>query len=117
MRLKIDGIKNNNMDYSDKEQAYLKAKHRVEKLRRFYTHLTVYIIVNVIVSTLKIVRNLRNGESFNEAVFDLSFSGIWLIWGIVLAIHAFSVFGLPLILGDNWEEEKIKQFMEDDKKQ
>jgi hypothetical protein len=34
-----------------------------------------------------------------------------------LAIHAFSVFGLPLILGDNWEEEKIKQYMEDEKKQ
>lgn len=103
------------MNDSNKERAFLRAKSHVEKLRRFYAHLTIYIVLNVIVSAFKIVRNLRNGETFNEAVFDLSFSGIWLIWGIVLAIHAFSVFGLPLILGDNWEEEKIKQYMDEDK--
>ena len=105
------------MNHTNKEQAYLKAKHRVEKLRKFYTHLSVYIVVNGAIYALKIIRNLRLGESFEEAFFDFSISGIWLIWGIVLAIHAFSVFGLPLILGDNWEEEKIKQFMEDEKKQ
>jgi len=103
------------MDYSDKEQAYLKARHRVEKLKGFYNHLTVYIVVNGAIYAFKIIRNLRRGESFEEAFFDFSISGIWLIWGIVLAIHAFSVFGLPLILGDNWEEEKIKQYMEEEK--
>ena len=103
------------MNYSDKERAFLKAKHRVDKLRKFYTHLTVYIVVNVIVSTLKIVRNLRNGESFEDAFFDFSLYGIWLLWGIGLAIHAFAVFGLPLILGNNWEEEKIKQYMDEEK--
>lgn len=103
------------MDYSNKELAYLKAKTRVEKLRAFYTHLTAYIVVNVAISVLKILRNLRNGESFEEAFFDFNTSGIWLFWGIGLALHAFAVFGLPLILGDNWEEEKIKQFMEEEK--
>jgi hypothetical protein len=105
------------MDYSDKEHAYLKAKTRVEKLKAFYKHLTVYVVVNGAIYAFKIIRNLRRGESFEDAFFDFSISGIWLIWGIVLAIHAFSVFGLPLILGDNWEEEKIKQYMEDEKKQ
>ena len=105
------------MDYSDKERAYVNAKHRVEKLKAFYTHLTVYVVVNGAIYAFKIIRNLRRGESFEDAFFDFSISGIWLIWGIVLAIHAFSVFGLPLILGDNWEEEKIKQYMEDEKKQ
>jgi hypothetical protein len=105
------------MDYSDKEHAYLKAKTRVEKLKAFYKHLTVYVVVNGAIYAFKIIRNLRRGESFEDAFFDFSISGIWLIWGIVLAIHAFSVFGLPLILVDNWEEEKIKQYMEDEKKQ
>jgi hypothetical protein len=105
------------MDYSDKEHAYLKAKTRVGKLKTFYKHLTVYVVVNGAIYAFKIIRKLRRGESFEDAFFDFSISGIWLIWGIVLAIHAFSVFGLPLILGDNWEEEKIKQYMEDEKKQ
>ena len=103
------------MNYSDKERAFLSAKRRVEKLRAFYTHLGVYIVVNCLISAFKIFRNLRNGESFEDAFFDFSFSASWLFWGVGLAIHAFAVFGLPLILGNNWEEEKIKQYMEEDK--
>ena len=103
------------MNHSNKEQTYLKAKHRVEKLRAFYTHLTVYVVVNGAIYAFKIIRNLSRGESFEEAFFDFSISGIWLLWGIGLALHAFAVFGLPRILGDNWEEEKIKEFMENDK--
>ena len=60
------------MDYSDKDRKYLKARQRVEKLKAFYTHLTIYIVVNTVISTLKIIRNLRNGESFEEAFFELS---------------------------------------------
>ena len=103
------------MNHSNKEQTYLKAKHRVEKLRAFYTDLTVYVVVNGAIYAFKIIRNLSRGESFEEAFFDFSISGIWLLWGIGLALHAFAVFGLPRILGDNWEEEKIKEFMENDK--
>jgi len=104
------------MDYSNKDRKYLKARQRVEKLKAFYTHLTVYIVVNTAISTFKIIRNLNRGESFEEAFFDLNTSGVWMLWGIGLAIHAFAVFGLPLILGHDWEEEKIKQFMEEEKK-
>jgi len=104
------------MDNLDKEQAFLSAKRRVDKLRGFYNHLGVYIVVNGLISGFKIVRNLRNGESFNEAFFDLNFSGIWMLWGIGLAIHAFTVFVLPLLIGRNWEEEKIRQFMEEEKR-
>jgi hypothetical protein len=73
-------------------------------------------VVNIAFSTFKMVRNLNHGGSFKDAFFDFVPSGIWLFWGIGLALHAFSVFGLPMILGDHWEEDKIKQFMEEDKK-
>ena len=102
------------MNYSNKERTYLKAKNRVEILKSFYTHFTVYLLVNGGLYAFKIIRNLMRGESFEEAFFHFSISGIWLIWGIVLVIHAFSIFVLPLIVGRNWEEEKIKKFMEDE---
>ena len=38
-------LKTKIMNYSDKERKYLKAKERVEKLRKFYKHLVVYIVV------------------------------------------------------------------------
>ncbi len=104
------------MNYSDKERAYLNAQNRVEKLRNFYIHLAVYLVINGVISTAKIVRNMQNGESFQEAFFDWGAFGLWTLWGIGLAIHAFSVFVLPSILGHNWEEEKIKQFMEEEEK-
>lgn len=99
----------------EKESTYLNAKRRVDKLRGFYSHLTVYLGANILISGYKIIRNLKRGESFDEAFFDLNTSGIWMFWGIGLAIHAFVVFILPLIIGNNWEEKKIKQFMEEEK--
>ena len=41
---------------------------------------------------------------------------MWLFWGMGIAIHAFMVFVLPKIIGEHWEEEKIKQFMDEEKK-
>lgn len=101
----------------DRESAFYRAKHRVDRIRGFYSHMLVYLIVNTGISAYKITRNMNNGETFNEAFFDYSTFIVWVFWGIGLAIHAFSVFGLPFILGKNWEEEKIRQFMEDEEKQ
>ncbi|TJY36204.1 2TM domain-containing protein [Pontimicrobium aquaticum] len=104
------------MNYSDKERAYLNAQCRVEKLRNFYIHLIVFIVVNSVISTVKIIRNMQNGESFQEAFFDWNTFGLWMLWGIGLAIHAFAIFGLAFILGNNWEEQKIKQFMQEEER-
>jgi hypothetical protein len=103
------------MNNLDKETAYLSAKRRVDKLRGFYFHLIIYFGVNSFISGYKIIRNLQRGETFEEAFFDFSTGASWLLWGLGLAIHAFVVFILPKIVGNNWEERKIKQFMEEEK--
>jgi hypothetical protein len=102
------------MNYSDKEQAYLRAKARVEKLSAFYRHLGVYLLVNIAISTIRIVKETKDGIPIEEVLSDFGTYGVWMLWGVGLAIHAFSVFGLPLFLGHDWEEKKIKQFMEED---
>lgn len=43
--------------------------------------------------------------------------GTSLFWGIGLAFHAFSVFGLGFLLGQDWEDKKIKEIMDRDKNQ
>jgi len=90
---------------------FIKAKNKVEKLKRFYIHLIVYTIVNTVITIVKIMNNINNGETFNEAFFDFSTIIIWLTWGIAIALHAFSVYGIPLILGEDWEERKIEKLM------
>ncbi|MBT8267543.1 MAG: 2TM domain-containing protein [Bacteroidia bacterium] len=99
------------------EDKYLKAKTQVDRLRGFYIHVIIYVVVNIVITSLKINRNLNNGESFEQALFDAGTFIVWGLWGIGLGLHAFSVFGLPLILGKNWEEEKIKEFMNEEQSQ
>ncbi|WP_178983926.1 2TM domain-containing protein [Winogradskyella helgolandensis] len=93
---------------------FRKAKNKVEKLKRFYTHLGVYFMINTIITIVKVMSHMNIGGTFEEAFFSFSTMASWLIWGLVIAIHAFSVFGLPLIVGDDWEERKIQQFMNEE---
>lgn len=93
---------------------YLKAKNRVEKLKRFYTHLGVYFVINSIITAVKVMHNMNEGATFEDALFNFSALASWVIWGLVLAIHAFSVYGLPLILGHDWEERKIEKYMNEE---
>jgi len=93
---------------------YLNAKNRIERLKRFYTHLVVYIAVNTVISMFKIINNLNHGETIQQALFDLNTIIVWLIWGIALTLHAFSVFGIPFLIKPNWEEQKIEQYMDEE---
>lgn len=36
-------------------------------------------------------------------------------WGIGLLTHGLSVFALPGMFGKNWEERKIREYMDQDK--
>ncbi len=88
-----------------------KAKKRVEELKGFYAHLAVYLVVCTFVSVNKIVRNLYNGESFNEAFWDFGTFLIWIFWGIGVVFHARKAFRYNIFFGKEWEERKIKEFM------
>jgi pheromone shutdown protein TraB len=91
--------------------AYEMAKKRVEKIKSFYTHLLVYVIVNAFIIISMVNRSsvgfkmFFNWETFSTAFF----------WGIGVVAHAFSVFVPNFILGGQWEEKKIKEYMEKEK--
>ncbi|WP_282031846.1 2TM domain-containing protein [Winogradskyella eximia] len=102
------------MKEQDSNLKFLKAKNKVEKLKRFYTHLGVYFVINTIITVVKVMSNMNMGETFYQAFYDFSTLATWLVWGIAIALHAFSVFGLPLILGEDWEERKIEKYMNDE---
>ncbi|NND11587.1 MAG: 2TM domain-containing protein [Flavobacteriaceae bacterium] len=104
------------MNNNKKDVAYIMAKHRAEKLKRFYVHGIVFIVVNGFLLLFKVIRNMNNGETFVDALLDWSAATTPLIWGIVLGIHAFSVFGPNIILGRDWEEAKLKQFMKEEER-
>jgi len=102
------------MSNYDQDVAYLLAKHKTEKLKRFYMHSIIYVIINCGLIFVKVNRNMNNGESFADAFFEFNTFSTAIIWVVVLAIHAFSVFGNTFILGSKWEEEKIKQYIKEE---
>ncbi len=98
-------------NYSE-EKIYLKAKKRVEELKKFYKHVAVYLIVNIFISSRRVMRNLDNGESLYDTIFDYSTYGVWFFWGIAIVLQAFKLFGLNSLFGANWEKQKVRELMD-----
>lgn len=94
-----------------------RAKKRVQDLKGFYIHFAVYIAVNTFISTMKIVQNLGDGESFNDAFWDFGTFAVWFFWGIGVVFHAIKVFSYNPFFSKDWEERQIQKYMDRDKKE
>lgn len=94
---------------TDEQIKYESAYKRVKKIRGFYSHLTAYLVVNAVFIILNF-QNLKPGESY----FKFENFATAFFWGIGIVAHALSVFGPGIIFGKDWEERKIKQFMDED---
>lgn len=101
-------IKSNVME-QDKNyrERYQTAQRRVDELRAFYSHLTTYILVNI---GLLGLNYYTNQFAFVWALFPI------LGWGIGLASHALRTYRINLFLGKDWEERKMREFMEQEQK-
>jgi len=89
--------------FTDKENlAYRKAERRVKELKGFYGNLTSYCLV----IPFLLVLNLLTSPD------HLWFYWPMLGWGMGLAAHGINVFGI----GKNWEEKKIKELMEEERR-
>ncbi|PQJ82065.1 2TM domain-containing protein [Polaribacter glomeratus] len=98
-----------------KEQRYILAKKRVEKVSKFYKHLAVYVVVNIFLTAVFIVGDLNDGDTFKEAVFNYHNYKIWFFWGLGILYQALNVLGVNMIFNKSWEERKIKEFMNENK--
>ena len=94
------------------QQKFHRAQKRVQAISGFYKHLLAYILVNLFLLVIKYI-NLDGDETF----FTFSTFTTAIYWGIGLAFHAIGVFGRHLFFGSNWEERKIREIMEKDRRQ
>ena len=89
-------------DYMDDSAKYMRAKKRVNDLKGFYGSLVAYIVVIPFLITL----NYNTSWQFQWFWFP-AFG-----WGLGLVIGAFNIYGI----GGNWEDRKIREIMEKNKK-
>jgi hypothetical protein len=82
---------------------YEKAKERVEAIKGFYGNLVSYCVVIPVLAYI----NYRT-TSFIWVIFPA------LGWGFGLLGHGLKAYGYNPLFGKNWEEKKIREFMEKD---
>lgn len=92
------------------EVKYQQALKRVKRIKGFYTHLIVYIVIN----TMLLIANYKNLDTNANFWRWQTFSTV-LFWGVGLVGHGLSVFLPSALLGKDWEERKINELMEKEK--
>jgi hypothetical protein len=97
---------NNNPD-----ERYNLAYKRVKRIKGFYVHALVYVLVNAFL----IISSFDKSSFGTENFFKWETFSTALFWGIGLTAHGLSVFGRNLFFGANWEERKIQELMEKEK--
>ncbi len=92
----------------DEKELEKRAREQVEAQKGFYVHLTTYLLVNAGLFCINLASRGRSG-------------GWWfywplLGWGIGLAAHGFSVFGISALFTRDWEERQVRKLMEKERR-
>jgi hypothetical protein len=83
------------------EEHIANARKRVRRLRDFYVHFAIYVVVISGVAVL--------GWFVSPTFWWVAFPAVG--WGIGLTAHAVSVFFEDSFLGAVWEERKTREFL------
>jgi len=94
------------MDVNNDFERYQKAQKKVKEIKGFYGNLISYVLV----MSVLIFINLRYSPK------HLWFFYPMLGWGIGVFFQAMSVYNLFPFFNKEWEEKKIKQFIEEEKR-
>ena len=87
---------------------YIRAVERVNEIKEFYGNVISYCIV---IPFIIFIYFRFTPDSFPWFWFPI------LGWGIGLVIHGFRAFNYRFFLGSDWEDRKLKEFMEEEEKQ
>ncbi|MCG2611052.1 2TM domain-containing protein [Flavobacterium sp. SM15] len=92
-------------NYNENEK-YESARKRVKEIKEFYGHLLSYVVVNLFLVAVNLLTSPEH----------LWFFWPMLGWGIGVSVHAMRVFNIMPFLGKDWEERKLKEFMEEEER-
>lgn len=87
---------------------YERAVERVEEIKGFYASLIAYFLVIPFLVFIYFKYTPNSIQWFWFAAFG---------WGIGLVIQGFRAFAYNPFLGRDWEERKIQEYMDEDRKQ
>ena len=100
---------NNESSEYVKERAYKRAQKRLKEIKGFYWHAFWYAVVNIFIFVM-IISN-SDGNIWHFGTYSTP-----LFWGIGLGFHALGVFGKNLFFSKSWEDRKMREYMEKDRR-
>jgi Na+-driven multidrug efflux pump len=93
------------------------ARKKVQALKDFYIHLAVFIccILLLIIFGKQLISFLTTQSSSGDFLTWIYLNIVFLIvgWGVVVGVHAFWVFGRKISFFKNWEDKKLKEYLND----
>lgn len=101
-------------NFSEQER-YRRAEKRVKDIKGFYWHLFWYLLVNIFLTFGSAIGNFVSDGQFEMGDIHIGNFAVWFFWGIGLVAHWLNVFGKNIVFSRDWEERKIKEYMEKDK--
>jgi hypothetical protein len=81
---------------------YKEARRHARAVRGFYIHAAVFVLVNAGVFAINLL------TTPGQLWFGWGMAG----WGIGLAAHGISVFAFHGFLGREWEERRIREYLD-----
>lgn len=97
------------------QDKYERAKKKVDDIKGFYTHLTVYLVINTLL--ILIQTGIFRTGFIEVGMPSWSYFTTPFFWGIGLAAHGVYVFQDRFTFFKNWEERKIQEYMDKDEEE
>ena len=94
------------------DESYNNAYKKVKRLKGFYSHLRIYLIVNLIIIIANLNKDIFTNGIHASGLSEWETYSTAFFWGIGLAAHAMSVFGRDIFFSSDWEQKKIQKYME-----
>ena len=93
------------MESDNRENKYLRAKEKVANIKKFYTSLMFYVVFIGFLGWLNYYSNGWSYMWFLWAAFG---------WGIGIVFQGLKAFGWMPFMSKDWEERKIREFMDEE---
>ncbi len=86
------------------DDARKRAEKRLDEVKGFYSHLGIFIAINVLLVIINVITSPGQWWFYWVTIF----------WGIAVIFHGSRVFGRGRVFSADWEEKKIRQYMDED---
>ena len=102
------------METPEKQKAsYVRAKERVRHVKVFYIHLVGYLLFTAFILYNMYIMDSNN--EYKETVEWINLTSLT-FWTIFIFMHGWKVFKGRILFKRSWEDKKIKEFMDNEKK-